>query len=191
MLEISSTIVTVATTYRQPSRGTETFTLYFTSATADIPGPDDISVAILCNDGVGTINDPPAGPPPPTDNLPPDAVDDNPACGVEGIVAVTGNVLDNDTDPEHDALSVTEVGGTPLVFNLNGVAHVTLTHGALAISADGNYTYTYTGDDLPVGAMSEGPVHLHDFRRPRRDRHGHRQPLHRCRRGLVRVLVEP
>ena len=82
-----------------------------------------------------------------------------PACGVEGIVSVTGNVLANDTDPNHDALSVTEVGGTALVFDVNGVAHVTLAHGTLDISADGNYTYTYTytytGPGLPVGGMSQ------------------------------------
>ena len=51
-----STTVAVATTDDQDVEQTETFTLHLTGATADIPGTD-ISVAILCADGTGTILD--------------------------------------------------------------------------------------------------------------------------------------
>jgi Calx-beta domain len=66
-----STTVAVATTDDQDVEQTETFTLHLTGATADIPGTD-ISVAILCADGTGTILDNDIEPPPGGNNPPPD-----------------------------------------------------------------------------------------------------------------------
>jgi VCBS repeat-containing protein len=85
------------------------------------------------------------------ENGPPDAVDDSPACGVDGLVSVTGNVLGNDTDPDNDVLTVTAVNNTVIDFDDNGVEHIQLANGTLDIKADGSYTYTYTGGALPVG----------------------------------------
>jgi hypothetical protein len=139
---------------------TESFHVTLTAATADIPGPTDISLAsdIVDGDGLGTILDndvadagPLAGPPPP-DNHGPVAVDDTPACGVEGLVSATGNVLDNDTDEDGDTLTVTQVNGTDIVFDDDGIGHITLAQGTLDIEANGSFSYTYTGAGLPVGS---------------------------------------
>lgn len=101
---------------------------------------------------VGDAPDHPDAPPPA--NLPPDAVDDDPACGTEHT-PVIGNVLTNDTDPDSDTLSVTQVNGTDLVFDGDGWATVILANGSLKIQADGDFEYTYTGANLPVGGHAD------------------------------------
>jgi len=100
---------------------------------------------LLCVKGEG----PPGGGGP--GNEPPDAVDDPLACVSQLEAAtsgVTGNVLDNDTDPDDDPLTLTSVNGVDLV---NGVANITLTDaedneiGTLEIHEDGSFTFFYTG----------------------------------------------
>ncbi|SIO40542.1 PKD domain-containing protein [Chitinophaga niabensis] len=72
-------------------------------------------------------------------------------------VAVSGNVLTNDTDPENDPLTVTTTPFTPPA------------HGVLVLNANGTFTYTpspgYTGTDVFVytvcdnkGGCSQGTV---------------------------------
>ncbi|MER9915538.1 MULTISPECIES: Calx-beta domain-containing protein [unclassified Mesorhizobium] len=61
--DLNATVL-VATTDDAAVESTEGFTLHLTGATADIPGPD-ISVALLCIDGDGTILDNDVAPPPP------------------------------------------------------------------------------------------------------------------------------
>ena len=84
----------------------------------------------------------------------PDAVDDK-ASMTESLATVTSNVLTNDTDPEGDSLTVTQVNGVNLVFGTDGYATVTLAKGTLKIDASGEYTYTYTGSALGVGAEAQ------------------------------------
>jgi hypothetical protein len=85
------------------------------------------------------------------------AVDDDPACGVEGLVPITGNVLDNDTDSLAHDLDITHVNGTALL-TLDPTPdgdwyEFAITDGTLKINAEtGAFEFTYTGPDLPVGA---------------------------------------
>ena len=51
-------------------------------------------------------------------------------------VAVSGSVLDNDTDPDAELLMVTMVDGNPI-----GVPIMTA-NGLVVMAADGTYTYT-------------------------------------------------
>jgi Bacterial Ig domain len=87
-------------------------------------------------------------------NQPPHAVDDDPACGTERT-PVVGNVLGNDTDPDAgDTLTVIKVNGDDLTF-VDGWATVGLENGTLKIQADGDFEYTYTGANLPVGGHAD------------------------------------
>jgi hypothetical protein len=85
------------------------------------------------------------------------AVDDDPACGVEGLVPITGNVLDNDSDSLDHDLDITHVNGVALA-DLDAtpdgtVYEFAITDGILKIDAEtGDFEFTYTGPDLPVGA---------------------------------------
>ncbi len=69
----------------------------------------------------------------------PDAVDDTATTNEDS--PVSGNVLGNDTDPENDALTVSNPG------TYNG------TYGTLVLNADGSYTYTpnANADTLAAG----------------------------------------
>ncbi len=113
------------------------------------------------------------------DNDAPVAVDD--AASGDEDTAITGNVLANDSDPDGDSLSVTEVNGAARTDN-----PVTLPSGArLTIAADGSFvytpaanfngsdTFTYTVSDgrggtamatatLAVGAVNDAPVAVDD-----------------------------
>ncbi|MEA2606795.1 MAG: large repetitive protein [Chloroflexota bacterium] len=80
------------------------------------------------------------------DDAPPDAVNDTPAAVVEDAGAIAIDALSNDTDPDHDTLTITGVtdgtrgtvaitgGGTGLTYTPN-------------LNADGADTFTYTIDD--------------------------------------------
>ncbi len=85
------------------------------------------------------------------------ATDDDPACGVEGLVKVTGNVLANDTDSLAHDLDITHVNGIALSTldpTPDGTVYeFAITGGTLKIDAEtGAFEFTYTGPDLPVGA---------------------------------------
>ena len=77
-------------------------------------------------------------------NGPPVAEDDINVTTVD--VAVSGSVLDNDTDPDAELLTVTMVDGNPI-----GVPIMTA-NGLVVMAADG--TYTYTPDPGFVGTDS-------------------------------------
>ncbi|WP_339462978.1 retention module-containing protein, partial [Pseudomonas sp. EA_105y_Pfl2_R69] len=84
------------------------------------------------------------------------AVNDAPVAANDGPIAViedtaaTGNVLDNDSDPENDALSVTQftVAGDATIYNAGSTANIAGV-GSLVINANGSFTFTpatnYTG----------------------------------------------
>jgi hypothetical protein len=97
--------------------------------------------------------------PPPADIV--TANDDSQACGVEGLVKITGNVLTNDTDTLGDDLDVTQVNGIDLAvldpLHVGNVYTIQLTDGTLVLNSEsGDFTFTYTGPNLPVGDEWEG-----------------------------------
>ncbi|VXB87839.1 hypothetical protein PSEUDO8AS_40114 [Pseudomonas sp. 8AS] len=79
----------------------------------------------------------------------PVAVNDGPIAVTEDTAA-TGNVLGNDSDPENDALSVTQftVAGDATVYSAGSTATIAGV-GSLVINANGSFTFTpatnYTG----------------------------------------------
>ena len=104
--------------------------------------------------------------PPPTDTV--TANDDEQACGVEGLVPITGNVLANDTDSASHDLDITQVNGIALStldpapdgdwyeFAIDADS-VVGNDGTLKINAEtGEFQFTYTGAGLPVGDEWEG-----------------------------------
>jgi hypothetical protein len=115
-------------------------------------------------------------PPPPADIV--HANDDSQACGVEGLVPVTGNVLTNDTDSQGHDLDVVSITYTSLgvdvtvtdggVGDTDGVAGTITTaidgdndgvaDGVLTINTGtGAFTFNYSGE-LAVGEEWEGSV---------------------------------
>ncbi|MEL4896703.1 Ig-like domain-containing protein, partial [Crocosphaera sp. Alani8] len=83
-----------------------------------------------------------------TENTPPVAVDDTETTSE--TAAVDGNVLDNDSDPNGDDLTVTEVNGEAGDVG----TEITLTSGALlTLNSDGSYNYDPNGvfDNLEEG----------------------------------------
>ncbi|MGD1806092.1 Ig-like domain-containing protein [Dapis sp. BLCC M126] len=83
-----------------------------------------------------------------TDNTPPVAVDD--AVTTDEDSLLSGNVLTNDSDPDGDTLTVTEVNGNAADVD----SQVTLTSGALlTVNSDGTFDYDPNGqyESLAVG----------------------------------------
>lgn len=123
---------------------------------SDNNGATDDATATVCIDGDGT----PGGGQGPADLV--TAVDDDPDCGIDGLVKVTGNVLDNDDDSidGHD-LDITHVNGVAL-STLDGspegnVYEFAITGGTLKIDAEtGAFEFTYGGPGLPVGGHWDG-----------------------------------
>ena len=77
-----------------------------------------------------------------------------------GDPSATGNVLDNDTDPDaFDVLTVTGVAaGTtagPVAGNIGG-SGITGTFGTLILAANGSWTYTVDNDDADTNALAQG-----------------------------------
>ncbi|MEM8740789.1 MAG: Ig-like domain-containing protein [Pseudomonadota bacterium] len=82
-------------------------------------------------------------------NEPPVAQDDA-IADVETAPAVSGNVLDNDSDPNGDEITVTAAGGQPAgsALTLNGVSDAGRPlSGVLTVQADGSYSF------VPAPAM--------------------------------------
>ncbi len=69
-----------------------------------------------------------------------------------GAYVITGNVKNNDTDPDGDTLTVTAVNSQSALL----ATDVSAAHGSFHISADGSYTYTLTNDDARVNALGAG-----------------------------------
>ncbi len=77
-----------------------------------------------------------------------------------GDPSATGNVLDNDTDPDaFDVLTVTGVAaGTtagPVAGNIGG-SGISGTFGTLILAANGSWTYTVDNDDADTNALAQG-----------------------------------
>ena len=85
-------------------------------------------------------------------NAPPVAVADAASVTAGGAVQASGNVLANDSDPEHDPLSVTTVNGQAASV---GTA-IAGTYGALVLGADGQYTYVLAANQANVQALAPG-----------------------------------
>jgi uncharacterized repeat protein (TIGR01451 family) len=73
---------------------------------------------------------------------------------------VSGNVLTNDSDPDGNALSVTNTGD------------LLLSHGSLAMNADGTYSYTLLNSDPAVDALNAGETLTDGFTYSVSDGHG-------------------
>ena len=93
------------------------------------------------------------------------ATNDDPDANDDGAITpknlpVSGNALDNDTDPNNDApLTVTDIDGTPVVPGTPTV--VTLPSGStVEIADDGTYTYTpandFVGTESVVYSIDDG-----------------------------------
>ena len=96
-----------------------------------------------------------------TDNRPPVAVPDTTSVTEDAVPnTVSGNVLTNDTDPNGDALVVTNAGA------------FTLTHGTLVVHADGSYTYTLDNSNPAVNALNDGQTLTDQFTYSISDGHG-------------------
>ncbi|NEP73968.1 MAG: hypothetical protein F6K25_18030 [Okeania sp. SIO2G4] len=109
---------------------------------ADIDGDGDFDAFI--GEGDGTINY--FENITPTNN-PPVAVDDTASTDEDSLFS--GNVLTNDTDPENDTLTVTEVNGEAADVG----TELTLTSGALlTVNSDGTFDYDPNGQFESLGA---------------------------------------
>ncbi len=75
-------------------------------------------------------------------NRPPVAVDDTVVVNAAQPEPLSGNVLNNDTDPDGDPLKVT--------------AHDAARHGSLVLNPDGTWTYTLNAGDPAVAALIPG-----------------------------------
>ena len=76
-----------------------------------------------------------------------------------GDPSATGNVLSNDTDPDHlDVLTVAGVAagpaGGPLAANVG--ATISGTYGSLTLNSTGGYTYTLDDTDTDTNALAQG-----------------------------------
>ena len=93
----------------------------------------------------------------PDANDAPDANDDQSVTPLN--TPVSGNALDNDTDPNSDPLTVTEIAGTPVVAGMPTVV-MTPSGGTVEIFDDGSYTYTpaenFIGTETLPYTISDG-----------------------------------
>jgi autoaggregation protein RapA/B/C len=108
------------------------------------------------------ITGPVAGEPP---NQVPKANLDLYALGVS-TDEISGNILNNDTDPDGDTLQVSFIGkdGSPLLYIPNDGGTVTFDgkYGSITIGRDGNFTYDVDETDPDVIALDPGEQ-LSDF----------------------------
>ncbi|MEM8778332.1 MAG: Ig-like domain-containing protein, partial [Cyanobacteria bacterium P01_G01_bin.49] len=108
-----------------------------------------IATATITIDGVGVT------PPPPVENQPPVATDDSGTTPENA--PLTDNVLDNDSDPDGDPLSVSAVNGEAG----NVGSSVTLASGALlTVNGDGSYSYDPNGQ---FESLNEGETATDSF----------------------------
>ncbi|KKC33956.1 hypothetical protein WH91_05720 [Devosia psychrophila] len=99
---------------------------------------------------------------------PPVAVDDVNAAPLD-IATVSGNVIANDTDSNHDVLSIVSVSGHAVASGSPTI--VIGSYGTLTINTDGSYSYTVDPAKVPAGQGSlpevftytvSDPSHLQD-----------------------------
>lgn len=126
---------------------------------ADYVGPDAFVYRAVDADGLGalaTVSITVAG-----SNRAPVAADDTGAVTEDAAPGtVSGNLLANDTDADGDPLAVTTTGASPIA------------HGALAIQADGSWTYTLDSADPAVDALDAGQHLVDTFTYVVSDGHG-------------------
>lgn len=87
----------------------------------------------------------------PDDNTPPDAADDA-LTVLDPDSAITGNLLDNDTDDDGDDLAVTQINGIETQVGVT----VVLPEGQITVEADGSYTIQATEDFSFTYTVSDG-----------------------------------
>ncbi|NTS75633.1 tandem-95 repeat protein [Catenovulum sp. SM1970] len=80
-------------------------------------------------------------------NNKPDAVDDTIAVN-EGA-SVSGNILSNDSDPENDTLSITQINGSDITFTNNSFSF-NVTGGTVTLKSNGDYTFAHDGSEPPL-----------------------------------------
>ncbi|MDF1752926.1 MAG: Ig-like domain-containing protein [Verrucomicrobiales bacterium] len=116
----------------------------------------------IANDGNGgtasasllvTINGEDEGPGPG-----PGIFDDTASIDEEDL-NVSGNVLGNDSDPEGDTLTVTEVNGA----SGNVGNSVTGTYGSITVDANGSYTYTPVPANTTIQGLAVGETLIETF----------------------------
>jgi VCBS repeat-containing protein len=73
--------------------------------------------------------------------------------GAIGDSVAQGNVLDNDTDPENDSLTVESAEGKTVIED--GI-QIEGEYGVLTIKADGSYTYELNDSNSDVNALQDG-----------------------------------
>jgi VCBS repeat-containing protein len=107
--------------------------------------------------------------PPATDgtNAPPVAAADSATVTAKTATQAAGNVLTNDSDPEHDALAVATVNGQAAGTTIVG------TYGTLVLGADGQYTYTLASNQANVIALAAGQTVTDVFHYTVSDGHSH------------------
>jgi autoaggregation protein RapA/B/C len=94
----------------------------------------------------------------PEPNLEPKANLDEYALGAS-TDEISGNVLNNDTDPDGDPLQVSFIGeGSPLTYipNDGGTVSYAGKYGTITIGRDGNFTYDIDETNPAVQGLSEG-----------------------------------
>jgi hypothetical protein len=162
--QTSTTVDVVTTDDGEIEDADEHFTLNLTAAKVNLDDDADfeldLTTKITDDSGEGCIEDN-DDTPPPVDTVV--ANNDDPDCGVEGRVKVTGNVLTNDTDSLTHDLDITHVNGTALLTldptPVGTVYEFAITGGTLKIDAEtGAFEFTYDniGNPLPVGGEWEG-----------------------------------
>jgi hypothetical protein len=162
--QTSTTVDVVTTDDGEIEDADEHFTLNLTAAKVNLDDDADfeldLTTKITDDSGEGCIEDN-DDTPPPVDTVV--ANNDDPDCGVEGLVKVTGNVLTNDTDSLTHDLDITHVNGTALLTldptPVGTVYEFAITGGTLKIDAEtGAFEFTYDniGNPLPVGGEWEG-----------------------------------
>ncbi len=87
-------------------------------------------------------------------NEAPVAVDDTNTIAEDSVPAVTGDVLLNDSDPEFDPLTVSNVDGLPANVG-SAVAGI---YGSLTLNSDGTYSYTLDNADPDTNALPDGAL---------------------------------
>jgi VCBS repeat-containing protein len=87
-------------------------------------------------------------------NSPPVTTPDVASVVEDETLVSTGNVLDNDTDPNGLTLLVADVDG----IAVTGTTTVIGTYGTLVIQPDGQYTYTLADSQANVRALANGEV---------------------------------
>jgi VCBS repeat-containing protein len=114
-------------------------------------------------------------------NNPPVTVPDTASVTEDEILAATGNVLANDSDPDNLPLSVVAVNGVAVT----GTTTITGTYGTLVIQPDGQYTYTLSDQQPDVRALANGQAATDSFSYTVSDGQTYTQPTTQTVQNLI------